>query len=297
MGATFEAGMVVEPDTLDLHLRYLRRYFEIVPLSYLASNLQSYGRNPQTKPLCALTFDDGWRDFYEYAYPILKTHEAPATVFLPTDFVGTERWFWTDRLGFLLDRIAGVKGGTKRELHFSDVLLRQIVSMSGTPETRLEKAIAALKPQRIDKIEDLIAELSAALGEEPNRPDRAFLTWEEVEEMYYSGLVCFGSHTAAHPFLTALTEEQAQQELCRSLDVLIARKVVNSDFLSFCYPYGSYSERLSEMVRHAGYHLATTGEYGWHRQGANPFTVKRIPIHQDISATNAMFASRLANVF
>ena len=292
---TVEPGMVVEPDTLDLHLRYLRRYFEIVPLAYLKSR-HSHAPNARRRPLCALTFDDGWRDFREYAYPILKAHEAPATVFLPTDFIGTERWFWTDRLAFLLYRIAQLKDGTDRAFQLSDPLLGGIVCTSRALETKLAEAIAILKPRRMEKIEGFLSELATAVGEEPYPPARAFLTWEEVQEMYRSGLVSFGSHTAAHSFMTSLTKEQAQHELRRSLDVLVARKVVNSDFLSFCYPYGSYSEGLSEMVRHAGYHLATTGEYGWHRHGTNTFTVRRIPIHQDISATSAMFASRLANI-
>src|SRR6267378_2787721 len=241
MGPAVQAGMVVEPDTLDLHLRYLRSHFEIIPLSDLVS-FEHVGAYDQLKtPLCVLTFDDGSYDFYEYAYPILKTHQAPATVFLPTDFIGTDRWFWTDRVGFL-------------------------------------------------------SELSAALGEDSTPVGRAFLSWEEVQEMSGSGLVSFGSHTAGHPLLTTLTEDQVQHELRKSMDVLFARKVTNANFISFSYPNGSFSERLSEMVREAGYHLAVTTQYGWHHQGANPYTIKRIAVHQDITSTEAMFGSRIANI-
>ncbi|MCI0562209.1 MAG: polysaccharide deacetylase family protein, partial [Nitrososphaera sp.] len=84
--------------------------------------------------------------------------------------------------------------------------------------------------------------------------------------------------------------------LRKSMDVLIARKVTNTNFISFSYPNGNFSERLSEMVQEAGYHLAVTTQYGWHRQGANAYTIRRISVHQDITSTEAMFGSRIANL-
>ena len=296
MGPAVQAGMVVEPDTLDLHLRYLRKHFEIIPLSDLASGQHSQARDLRNKPSCVLTFDDGWYDFYKYAYPILKMHKAPATVFLPTDFIGTDRWFWTDRVGCLLDRTAQSWGSAECAPRFRDHLLRELVCISGTHEMKLEGAIALLKPYRIEKIEEVLAELSATLGEGLTPAGRAFLSWEEVQQMSRSGLVSFGSHTAGHPLLTTLTEEQAKHELRKSMDVLIGHKVADTNFISFSYPNGSFSERLSEMVREAGYHLAVTTQYGWHRQGANPYTLKRISVHQDITSTEAMFGSRIANL-
>ena len=291
-----QAGMVVEPDTLDLHIKYLRNHFEIVPLSEVTSDRYGYAHDLRKRPLCVLTFDDGWRDFYDYAYPILKKHEAPATVFLPTDFIGTDRWFWTDRVGFLLNRMAPSWGPEKSGSSPSDSLLRELVRISGTHETRLEKAIALLKPYRIEKIEGLLSELSATLSEDFTPASRAFLSWEEVQEMSRSRLVCFGSHTAGHPLLTTLTEGQARHELRKSMNVLIGHKVVDTNFISFCYPDGKFSESLCEMVREAGYHLAVTTQHGWHHQGASPYTLKRIAIHQDMASTEAMFASRIVNL-
>jgi peptidoglycan/xylan/chitin deacetylase (PgdA/CDA1 family) len=295
MSSGVQAGMVVEPDTLDLHIRYLRHYFEIIPLSDLKSDRHGYPHDLQKRPRCVLTFDDGWRDFYDYAYPVLQKHEAPATVFLPTDFIGTDRWFWTDRMGFLLNRMAQ-SDPEKRGSSFSDPLPRELVCLPGPHEARLEKAIARLKPYTIEKIEGVLSELSAALGEDFTPASRAFLSWEEVQEMSRSRLVCFGSHTAAHPLLTTLTEKQARHELRKSMDALIDHKVVDTNFISFCYPDGKFSESLSEMVREVGYHLAVTTQRGWHRQGADPYTLKRIGIHQDMASTQAMFGSRIVDL-
>src|SRR5438105_2146701 len=220
-------------------------------------------------------------------------HEAPATVFLPTDFIGTDRWFWTDRVGLLLDRMAQSRYGTNCAARFKDSLPKELLSISGTCETRLERAIDLLKSYRIEKIEWALSEMSAALGEDLTPSGRAFLSWEEVREMSGSGLVSFGSHTAGHLLLTTLTEEQAQHEMRKSMDALITHKAADTKFISFSYPNGNFSERLSEMVREAGYHLAVTGQRGWHKRGANPYSIKRIGVHQDMASTEAMFGSRI----
>lgn len=295
MGRVVQAGMVVEPDTLDLHIRYLRNHFEIIPLSDLTAFHEGNAADLRRNPSCVLTFDDGWYDFYEYAYPILKDHRVPATVFLPTDFIGTYRWFWTDRLGFLLDCMAQSGDLVKYAALFPEPL-RKLVRTSRTYETRLERVISLLKSYRIEKIEQVLSELSAGLGEDWTEMGRAFLSWEEVREMSDSELVSFGSHTAGHPLLTTVTEDQVQHELKKSKDALIARNVADSKFLSFSYPNGSFSDRLSEMVRDEGYHLAVTTQRGWHRPGANPYTIPRIAVHQDMASTVTMFESLLVNL-
>jgi peptidoglycan/xylan/chitin deacetylase (PgdA/CDA1 family) len=295
-GHWVESGMVVEPDTLDLHIRYLRKHFQIVPLSALATLHYRPPRALREKPLCVLTFDDGWYDFYEYAYPILKMNEAPATVFLPTDFIGTNRWFWTDRVGRLLDRLphswSAIKGGSELQ----DPLVGQVVKMRGTQESRLERVMALLKPCRVERVERILSELTALAGEAPIPVGRAFISWEEVQEMSASGLIAFGSHTAGHPILTTLTADEARHELKKSMDSLICNKVVDPAFIPFCYPNGNFSESLSGMVQDAGYHLAVTTQYGWNHPGVNPYTLRRIAIHQDMTSTEAMLESRIVNL-
>jgi peptidoglycan/xylan/chitin deacetylase (PgdA/CDA1 family) len=84
-----QAGMYVEPKTFEIHIEYLKKYFLIIPLSETMNN-SGKSFSLKSKPNCILTFDDGWFDFYKYAYPILKAHDVHATVFLPTKFIGTK---------------------------------------------------------------------------------------------------------------------------------------------------------------------------------------------------------------
>src|SRR5437899_12359222 len=92
--------MVVTPATFDRQLTFLKERFDIVPLSALLADIGI--AQPPARPRCVVTFDDGWRDNYDLAFPILRRHRIPATVFLTTDFIGTDRAFWHTELIYLL---------------------------------------------------------------------------------------------------------------------------------------------------------------------------------------------------
>jgi peptidoglycan/xylan/chitin deacetylase (PgdA/CDA1 family) len=291
-----QPGMFVHPETLDLHIEYIQRHFDVVPLSSLAPRTAATAKNDRGRlPKVALTFDDGWLDFYVHAFPILQRRKVPATVFLPTNYIGTNRWFWTDRLARLLGRISpiAVKGIRMRS---ANQTARTILHLNGNFKRRIESAIAILKPLRLEAIEDALEEIEALAGESPDPHGRAFLNWEEVSELYGSGIVHFGSHTASHSILTTLTDAEARRELRTSASVLREHKIVDPAFIPFCYPNGAVSTRIAELTCDAGYHLAVTTQRGWVRPNANPYTLRRIGLHQDMSSTRAMFTARLAGL-
>src|SRR5262249_12279768 len=80
-------------------LTMLKKHFAIVPLGALLKNDGIAGRS--ARPRCVITFDDGWRDNYDLAFPILRRHGLPATIFLTTDFIGTDHAFWHTQLIYL----------------------------------------------------------------------------------------------------------------------------------------------------------------------------------------------------
>ena len=297
-GIGIQAGMYVDQVTFEQHLKFLTRYFSIIPISELPNIIKGASRSIDTKPPCVLTFDDGWFDFYAYAYPILKLVNVPATVFLPTDFIGTKDCFWTDRFAALLIKREKLKRSALRQGPSLNRLVNEIDNLRGSMELRLEKAIEMLKNYPINEIENLLSELSVRWNIDlVGQGSRAFLTWEEIREMAHSGLISFGSHTARHLILTNLTDNEIQDELARSRVKLLSEDVVDESFIPFCYPNGNYNQKIAKMVKEAGYSLAVTTKNGWNTVASNPFELKRIPIHQDMTSSDAMLGCRIAGIF
>src|SRR5215468_7976145 len=94
-----EGGARISARAFAEQTRYLAAHYTLVPLSRLADFL----RKPEVPPrLAAITIDDGYRDAYEIAFPILRKHCAPATVFIVTEFVEGTAWLWTDKARYLV---------------------------------------------------------------------------------------------------------------------------------------------------------------------------------------------------
>lgn len=290
--ACVQDGMFVDPVTFDAHIRFLKAHFRIVPIRELplASN-----RNGGQCPLCVLTFDDGWIDFYENAYPVLKSHVVPATVFLATDFIETGRRMWPDKVSRLYQEKNVSQAKPARQGDSSDPIVNRLEDIKGTTRQQSESAIGLLKNHRLDRIERVISELSDRWGCDDRAQDRDFLSWSEVREMQSSRLVSFGSHTAGHHILPTLSGEEIERELVESRNALIREGVADPSYIPFCYPNGAYDDKILSMVAKAGYHLAVTTERGWNAYTFDdPYRLRRISIHQDICSTVAMLECRIA---
>ncbi len=290
-----QAGMYVTPATFNMHLKYLKENYNIIELKKIAEVSDNALVCSPAKPVCVLTFDDGWKVFYDFAFPLLCRYQLPATVFLPTEFIGTNNKFWTDRFAHILYHR---RAGTKDVCVHPDIsdLIYKINGLQGIFEKQLERGIAILKQYPLQIVEKVIRELTLIwsvelIGESPN-----FVDWDEIHEMLDSGLISFGSHTAGHQILTTLEKPDIEKELSTSRRKLLDHGVVDTSFIPFCYPNGNYSQEIATMVCNAGYHMAVTTQKGWNRFEENMFILKRIGIHQDVTSTIPLFSCRLTDI-
>jgi len=288
-----QAGMYVSPATLEWQLVFLKNYFNIVPLNFLTSNNNLDRIKKNAKPPCILTFDDGWKDFYNYAFPLLVRYQQPATVFLPTEFIGSKKQFWTDRFSYLL---AHRNRSTLKILSSPDILriIEYLDVLSGSFDNQLEKGIQYLKKYPLSVIERVLVDLSKIWNINTDVTIRDFLNWQEVAEMKNSGLISFGSHTVNHHILTTLNDEEIKKELNESLHTLCEKNLLDNSCYPFCYPNGNYSKKIIGIVQASGYNLAVTTRNGWNHINSDKFTLKRISIHEDIASNTALFFCRIA---
>jgi hypothetical protein len=83
------------------HMQLLAKETNVIPLKEMVNGIKN-GRLPQNA--VAVTFDDGFRNNYTRAYPILKKYNIPATIFLSTAYIGTKELFWPERLSYIMSR-------------------------------------------------------------------------------------------------------------------------------------------------------------------------------------------------
>ena len=288
---TEEPGMYVSPETLDLHLTELERRFELVHLDdWLRRARQGL---PLPKLACAITFDDGWRDNYEFALPVLVKHNAPATIFLVSSYVGTVQRFWPNRLISLLDKAFAEPGS----VDFLEPLRGIVGPILLRAERRgalladdIDRAIQGAKGLDEEQIRILVEETGKSSGDSAGAAE--ILSRSDIAQMAATGLVRFGSHTMTHLRLGGrIGSQELEREIAGSRSEL--RDISGQEIDLFCYPNGeTCPEALDSVRRH--YLGAVTTRSGWHTAGRDPHLIRRIGVHEDVSDTREGILARVS---
>jgi peptidoglycan/xylan/chitin deacetylase (PgdA/CDA1 family) len=239
------------------------------------------GRRAARRDLCIVTFDDGYRDVYRYAYPLLKRMGIPAIVYLPTAFIGTKRRFNHDRL-FHLVREAKQR---RLRLYFTALpgpaltLLEPILAERKTLSAALDDFIGEYPSSvLVEVIEALEQELGGGAELLPEQGD--LMDWDEVRRMARDGFV-FGAHTLGHTVLTLEPQEVVEREILESK--LAIEREVGVPVRDFAYCNGWYSDEIIRVLRAHGFRSGVTTEDVPNRIGGDPFTLKRKVLWENFS--------------
>jgi peptidoglycan/xylan/chitin deacetylase (PgdA/CDA1 family) len=271
-----EGGARISARAFAEQAQYLAAHYTLVPLSQLADCLR---RREIPPGLAAITIDDGYRDAYEIALPILRKHRAPATVFVVTEFVDGAAWLWTDKPRYL----TALAAPQSFEIEIGERSLRLELKGDASRAAAAGLINAALKPLSEEARGALIERLASGLKVKlPQRPPAEYsaINWGQAREMADAG-VEIGSHTLTHPILTGLSDKRLREEVGRSRDRIqtaLRRKVE-----TFCYPNGDYDPRTRREVARAGYELAVTTEVGLNNELDDPLSLRRIHGEYDLS--------------
>jgi peptidoglycan/xylan/chitin deacetylase (PgdA/CDA1 family) len=258
-------------------LDYLIEHYQVVPLSVLAAYLHRGVRVPPG--LAVITIDDGYRDCYEIAFPILRERKIAATAFVVTGFIDRATWLWTDKVRYLTARAAG----SLLEANIEDQALQIRLGGRASRLRGADLVNTELKLIPDQAKDDAILEIAEKLGISlPEAPPDEFLplTWEQIREMD-SSVIEIGSHTVTHPILTRTGTDQLRYELSESrsrLESVLGRTV---DLLG--YPNGNHDESIQAEAARAGYKCAVTAEYGLNNAASNPLALKRIHTEPDLA--------------
>ena len=285
-----EPGMYVTPHTFARHLMWVRERLEVVALSDWVLRA-AHGR-PLPSRACAITFDDGWQDNYEYAFPLLSEAGMPATVFAVSGYVGTQRAFWPNRIARIVSGAPEVVSGAGELEWMRDVAQTAGLNLSHIPADReaFSRLIAACKVhpdawlhQALDVADSLAPRL---------QPRRAMLDWEELGHMLQSGVFDIGSHTRTHQRLVeGLDQMVLEDEVVGSRRELERHLGVSPSL--FCYPNGDSTPTAESLVAKT-YLAAVTTRRGINEASTPRASLYRVGLHEDASRTRPQFIARLA---
>jgi peptidoglycan/xylan/chitin deacetylase (PgdA/CDA1 family) len=226
----------------------LVRGFEVVPMAVLLEARDGGGVPDRS---LAITFDDGYRDFAELAWPVLRRHGLPVTLFVATGYVGGVRG------GFWWDRVHAAVLATRCD----DAMLPGLGRTAlGDPTQRLlvsRELISHLKALEHDEAMEAANSVVAELGPEPQTPP--ILDWQTLRQLASDG-VTLAPHTATHPLLTRVPLTRAIDEVQRSIADL--RRETGTSSPVFAYPSGAVSDSVAAALPQLGIRLALTTQRG-----------------------------------
>lgn len=293
-----EQGCFVTPDTFHEHLLFLKRHCSILPLKELLSRFDS-GKVFAPRSL-VLTLEGGWSEHYSVAFPLLRELSIPATLCLPTKYLGqSDETFWTTRMAWFLcffrKQIFEKREQTEELMKASALPTRlKAILLDTATLAPLELVLAdLLRFLRLQKSEDRTRLLGLLAGFVPNMPPAPadYLKWEQVKEMSDSGLVSFVSNSHSLIDCTEANRTEIREDIQRSRDAFGANGI--NPLAVFCYPDGKSSEHAQLVLAQLRftYVLSTSTSNDF---AERPRVLGRLNIHDEATHTPPLFNFRLA---
>lgn len=267
----------------ETQMTYLATYCNVLNLDEAVERIKA-----QDVPddAVVVTFDDGYADNYIHAFPILKRLSIPATIFLPTDVIGTGRVLWHDQVFSALSKskVPLIEGFPENGSRFS---LRTLQDKRRAQDSISLYFRSLDVPRRCHEIKRLFGLLAFSMN---FGSSRVYLDWSEVKAMQSHG-IGFGSHSVTHPILSFLSETEAREEIWESKSLM--EKMLGIRVKSFAYPSGrrqDFSEATKALLRESGYECAVSMIHGTNFVGTDLFEMRRTQYQDD---NLHMFGARL----
>lgn len=278
-------------DEFDRQVRFLKQNFDIISVGELGDVLA----HPQRQAVM-LTFDDGYRDNYELAYPVLRQHRAAATFFIASGFLDDRPVAWWDEIAWM------VRCSACRELPASEWSAAPLPLLNAEDkEAAIHRLLLAYKQLPEGRTDEFFDRLSRALktGRCPRvDADDLWMTWDMVREMDRGGQD-IGGHTVTHPVLANAPLETQRREIFHSKERI--ERELDHPITAFSYPVGqpdSFTDETKELLREAGYEWAFSFFGGFSSTShSDRYALPRVAVSPQLTAELFQSTARLPWLF
>ena len=248
----------------DQKMRLIAKYFTPLPLLEATERLKN-GTLPQ-RAIC-VTFDDGYRDNAEIAFPILKKWNISATFFVASGFLDGGR-MWNDTV------IETVRNCQDKELSLTDLGLDTFLTETEqAKEKAAQTIIQQIKHLPQNERDQKVADISSYAK---NLPNDLMMDSVQVKNMAEQG-VSIGGHTVTHPILETLAAKKAEQEIRQGKKEL--EEIIQRPVTEFAYPNGKpgqdYLPEHVDIIKNLGFKLAVSTQWGVSNSNSDIYQLNR----------------------
>ncbi len=249
-------------DEFRTQIRYLRDHFELPGLDELIGIADA--RFAIRRSTALITFDDGYRDNFEEAFPILREMGVPATFFIATSYIQEPRLPWWDHIAYIVKT-------TRRDVIRLDYPAPLSIDLRHSTRSQALQQILNLYKHAVDVREaDFLRHLGATARVEADSKDLGrdlFMSWSQIRRLSQEGM-SIGSHTHSHRILSSLTEADQRNELSLSKRILEAE--LGQPINAIAYPVGqafAFNGLTKRLAREVGYRIGFSYYGGFNRPG------------------------------
>ena len=246
-------------------MEWLRRHCTVLG----PGDLRTAARDRADRPRVLVTFDDGYRDYYDLAYPVLKSLDIPAITFLPTEFIDQGTLFWWDVLTLAVQ----ASRKTTVEIPWAPGRMYRL-------DARGKRQVRTLWATRIAAAPDadraaMLAWFGVAVGVDlaAMTASRQVMTWDEARAS--ADLTTYGGHTHSHVRMTGVDDETLEREISTGRDRLRAELGRSPAF--FAYPFGDGSAAARRILPRLGFEVAFNIISGYVDERTDWMDVQRFP--------------------
>ena len=284
--------LAVHPDHFHAQLEYLKKNFDVVPISELADRISRH----KMKRAIAITFDDGFKDNYTNAAPLLDWHELPATFYVATSAMKQEYVYWWDALQDVIFHSEVLPEGFDMTINNTQVQFAFKSDRCLTPKLRNQinawnynltipnERIALymllwhhIKPLSYASQNRSLADIREWAGHERFIASQgATMTVREMQMLGDNPLFTIGAHTVHHSMLSQQNAIDQAYEVKESK--IQIEKWLGKSVNGFAYPYGNYNELTQSLLKEAGFRYAVSTEPKAVTADDDPYALPRLQV-------------------
>ncbi|HVJ68119.1 MAG TPA: polysaccharide deacetylase family protein [Caulifigura sp.] len=280
-------------DQFDAQLAWLKQHADVIGEDGLDAALAGApGR------FVLITFDDGYLDNYELAFPVLARHEIPATFFITTGFIDQRRVAWWDEISWMVKQAVRRQWPTRLQIGRPPEWSLEEASSATRTLLRAYKSLSTTEwPAFLDEIAEATGAGRCPLTDEAS----PWMTWAQIRRLQEAGHTV-GAHTVTHPVLARCSREQQRFEITESKRRI--EEILGQPVQSFSYPVGTadaFTVETAELMRDAGIRWAFNFQGGYmdaRRAGAaDHYSLPRIAMEPELSGPRFQALNTLPALF